>query len=486
MCKVISIAKTKLLITICMFLMILSCKKVTDCSQIITKIQKEFEEGNLSIVIHLADSVRKGCPDNFTLTDRADSLADIAKRIMIDFSLTEEQVRDQIEKRGGSFSDSEKVLWKNRGWLEWKLIDGKKMYFKRAATNLLLLRKFYEDHDSWLRETAEDPGMMNRLKHTENAFKLSDGSNRPVVPVNIAITYTITVHPDAVPEGEKIRCWMPWPKSNHIRQGKAELTGTSSREYIIAPDTAIHSTIFMEESAKKGVPTVFRISFRYQSSAQYFRMSGLKILPYKTSSDNYIKYTSQQPPQISFPENIRRLTDSITAPGDSPDVVVRKIYYWFKENICWTGALEYSISADIPQYVFHNRRGDCGMQTFLFMSMVRYKGIPVRWQSGWMVPPGAGNLHDWCEVYYEGTGWVPVDISYDLQQSPINEVRDYYLSGIDSYRLILNDGVAGPLHPGKLFYRSEPYDFQRGEVEWRGGNLYFDKWDYNIKIEYLK
>jgi len=49
--------------------------------------------------------------------------------------------------------------------------------------------------------------------------------------------------------------------------------------------------------------------------------------------------------------------------------------------------------------------------------MLRYKGIPVRWQSGWMVAPNAENLHDWCEVYYEGTGWVPVDISYDLQNS---------------------------------------------------------------------
>ncbi len=23
------------------------------------------------------------------------------------------------------------------------------------------------------------------------------------------------------------------------------------------------------------------------------------------------------------------------------------------------------------------------------------------------------------------------------------------------------------------------------EVEWEGGNLYFDKWDYNLDVEYL-
>ncbi len=33
---------------------------------------------------------------------------------------------------------------------------------------------------------------------------------------------------------------------------------------------------------------------------------------------------------------------------------------------------------------------------------------------------------------------------------------------------------------------SDPYDFQWGEVEWKGGNLYYDKGDYDMKIEYLK
>ena len=199
----------------------------------------------------------------------------------------------------------------------------------------------------------------------------------------------------------------------------------------------------------------------------------------------YKKYTSEQPPQIIFSDEIKQLADRITGEDKDPAEIVRKIYMWFKENIPWTGALEYSIMADIPDYVLKNMRGDCGMQTFLYISMLRYKGIPVRWQSGWMIPPGGENLHDWCEVYFEGAGWVPSDVSYDLQNSEIKEIREYYLSGIDSYRLIVNDGVAGNLYPEKQFMRSEPYDFQRGEVEWKGGNLYFDKWDYDVKIEFF-
>ncbi len=50
--------------------------------------------------------------------------------------------------------------------------------------------------------------------------------------------------------------------------------------------------------------------------------------------------------------------------------------------------------------------------------------------------------------------------------------------------LLVNDDYSKPLFPAKIFPRSETVDFQRGELEWRGGNLYFDKWNYNMKVEY--
>jgi hypothetical protein len=333
-------------------------------------------------------------------------------------------------------------------------------------------------------EIANEPDKIFRLKHTEQVVNSSEKNGSLVIPVNMNITYTITVHPDAVPAGERIRCWLPWPREGYPRQHDIKLLSTSNPDYIFAPDSAIHSTLYMDEIQKKGVATVFQISFAYISNSQYFNMNRIKIQPYDKVSRVYQKYTAEELPDICFTDDIKRLTDSITGNDTNPASIVRKIYLWFKENILWSGALEYSIMPNIPEYVVKNMRGDCGMQTFLFMSMLRYKGIPVRWQSGWMVPPAAENLHDWCEVFYEGTGWVPVDISYDMQKSENTFIKDFYLSGIDSYRLIVNNGIAGPLHPEKQYLRSEPYDFQRGEVEWKDGNLYFDKWDFKMKIEY--
>jgi hypothetical protein len=240
----------------------------------------------------------------------------------------------------------------------------------------------------------------------------------------------------------------------------------------------------MQRKAQKGSPTIFNIVYSYRTSAQHFDLSQFRILPYKKESELYQKFTSEQLPQINFSEQVRHLADSITGDEKDPVKIARMIYRWFKQSIPWTGALEYCIMPDIPGYVISHRRGDCGMQTFLYLSMLRYKGIPCKWQSGWVVAPSSENIHDWSEIYFEGIGWVPSDVMFELQVTDREDLREFFFSGFDSYRMIVNDGVSGNFYPGKKFIRSDLFDFQRGEVEWKGGNLYFDKWDYDIKIKY--
>ena len=102
-----------------------------------------------------------------------------------------------------------------------------------------------------------------------------------------------------------------------------------------------------------------------------------------------------------------------------------------------------------------------------------------------MLHPGEKNLHDWCETYFEGYGWVPVDQSFGLIDSDDPRIKYFYLGGIDQYRFTVNDDYSQPFYPEKEFPRSETVDFQRGEVEWSGGNLYFDDWSYKMKIDYM-
>ncbi len=48
--------------------------------------------------------------------------------------------------------------------------------------------------------------------------------------------------------------------------------------------------------------------------------------------------------------------------------------------------------------------------------------------------------------------------------------------------MIVNNDYGCPFYPAKQFPRSETVDFQRGEVEWAGGNLYFDQWRWKLEV----
>lgn len=446
----------------------------------------EIKTGIFIVFIFLLFVDCQNKTENIYPSNRSDSLLQISERIALDFPFTEDQVDRQLIEKIGNFTQEEKAEWEKKNWLEWRIIEGEKRYFSRAVSNLKLLKSFYQSRAERDTLEASDPEIINRKKQTQLIINASERRPEPVIPVNLTINYTITVDPDVVAEGEIIRCWLPYPKENSGRQKYVRLISASQENFKISPDSTIHRTVYMESKAEKGSATVFKVSYSYQSSGQYFDPDQIGKIPYDSVSSVYKEFTSEQPPHIVFTENVKHLADSIAGSEERPFEIVRKIYYWFASNIPWTGALEYSVMQNIPEYVIQNSRGDCGMQTFLIMSMLRYKGIPVRWQSGWKVPPDGKNLHDWCEVYYEDAGWVPLDISYGLQYSADRKTRDFFISGIDSYRMIVNDGVAGRLYPEKKFLRSEPYDFQRGEVEWEGGNLYFNKWDYDMEIIYNK
>ena len=490
---------TRFILTALLLYLLSACSpEPANVSSHLAQIENDLNSGDLNKAILLADSLKKLYPHAGRLVYKADSLMQIAERIAVDFSLTEDQIVSRLSKSIGNYSPEDKTTWEKMGWLEWRIINGEKRYFNRAASNLALIKSFHDQRTERDSLIASDTAILFRKRHTESIIKATGNQTIPSIPVEMTIYYTLTVNPDVVAPGETVRCWLPYPKENHARQSEVYLLAVSNEDFYLTPDTMMHRTLYMENKAEKGLPVVFGIVYRYKSSGQYFDPANLKILPYNKNSELYKKYTSEQVPQICFTQNVKNLADSITGSEKNPYEIVKKIYYWFNRNIPWAGALEYSIMPNIPEYVLKYRKGDCGMQTFLFISMLRYKGIPVKWQSGWMVPPDEKhihelvvppddkNLHDWCEVYYEGVGWTPVDVSYGLQFSADLKTREFYISGIDSYRLIVNDGISGNLYPEKKFLRSEPFDFQRGEVEWKGGNLYFDKWDYNMKIEYKK
>ncbi len=476
----------RLIVTLfCSVVLLSGCVTHPDREAVTERIESEFARGNFSEVTHLADSLRGVFRDDTLLMTLLDSLQDQSMRIRHDFSLSETDVQEQLRTIFKEFRPEEQQQWENLNWLEYRNIDGEKRYFRRAASNLKRIldhQTLLKDHEKIL--TPDDFDLF-KMDHAAAVICSAGDAHSPLIPVPMKLKYTLSVNADAIPTGEIIRCWMPWPREVHPRQKEVRLIRTSPEKHFIAPDTLMQRSLYMEQPAVAGQPTLFEMEFSFTPSAHYSDPQVLVVSTCDKNSGVYAAYTGEQKPHILFSEKIKELADRVVGREQEPLKIVQAIFNWIDTNIPWAGALEYSTIPNIPEYVIDNRRGDCGMKTLLFMTLARYRGVPVKWQSGWMLHPGKVNLHDWCEVWFDQVGWVPLDISFGRLPSDNPVIRDFYMTGIDSWRLIVNDNIGAPFVPGKKFPRSEPNDFQRGEVEWSGGNLYFDKWDYHMEVDYL-
>lgn len=409
------------------------------------------------------------------------------ERIKKDFTRTEEEVKEYIRKYIPDVTDEQLIAWENSKALECMIIDGEKKYFRNAAPNLFridsIARSIKLAKDGFELSGSEK---VNE-KHLPAVIKaVQETGTDTVLPVRYRVTYTLTVKPNAVPEGEVIRCWLPYPKDNQHRQKNVKFISAGESDYIFSPDSYEHSTLYMEKKAVKDEPTVFSEEFEYTSYAEWKNITPEQILPYDTTTDFYKQYTSERDMHIRFTPRIRELADKLAGDVTNPLLKAQRYFTWISNNFPWASAREYSTIDNIPEYVLDNNHGDCGQVTLLFITLCRYSGIPARFQSGFMMHPDAWNLHDWAEIYFEGVGWIPVDQSFGIPPFAKNETEKmFFLGGIDAWRMIVNNNFSSALYPEKKYPRSETVDFQRGEVEWEGGNLYFDNWRYDMKIQYL-
>lgn len=412
---------------------------------------------------------------------------DLHQRLLTDFCLTESQVKEYIRKYIPDVTDEQIRRWEESKALECRVLDGEKRYFRNAGPNLFRI----DSACVALKLEREGTSLsVSEKVDRENLPEIMEGVRKQGTPLaapkRMRVTYTLTVDTNAVPAGKVIRCWLPYPRADHARQQDVKFIAASEEQYTFSPQECPHSTLYMEKRAVAGMPTVFSETFEYTSYGEWHDLKPEDIQPYDTTTALYKRYTAEREQHIRFTPRLRELAARLTEGEENPYLKAKRIFRWVNDRFPWASAREYSTIENIPEYVLENRHGDCGQVTLLFITLCRLSGIPAHFQSGFMMHPRAWNLHDWAEIYFEGIGWVPVDQSFGIPAYATNpDEESFFLGGIDSWRMIVNEDYGMPLVPEKKYPRSETVDFQRGEVEWEGGNLYFPQWDYHMEIEYL-
>ncbi len=474
-------SKRKILMVLFLLLTAMSCfAQIPDSIQVLIS-QGEFTRAQNVMRAEIANHPDMPALKRLALEFEIERL----DRIRKDFTRTSDDIIQYVRKYVPDVSVRDLEKWEQQKSLEFKIIDGEKKYFKWAAPNLFRIDKKLKQI-KLEKDGTPEPGIYDRMADVRKIIRTAKSTGKKFVnPVRARITYTVTVNPDVVPAGEVIRCWLPFPREIPPRQKDIKLISTVPDRYIIAPNDYLQRTIYFEQKAKPGKPTKFQIVFEFTNHAVYNPIDPNNVVPVQQVSDLQ-PFLAERPPHIVFSDDLRQLSRKIVGDEKNPYRIAQKIFRYISENIPWASAREYSTISNISDYVYRNHHCDCGMHSIFFITLCRMNGIPARWQSGWTTKPGDSGMHDWGEIYFEPYGWLPVDADIGLLDSDKEEERWFFLGSMDAYRLIVNDDFSQPLYPAKIHFRSETVDFQRGELEWRGGNLYFDQWDWEYQVEYVE
>jgi len=405
------------------------------------------------------------------------------RRMRLDFSLDADAAKQKLRKTIPDLRDDEFAAWDRAGLLEHLDIDGQRYYFNRAPSNLIRLSP-----DAAARQRAGTPppkdGPYEQLgPHHRAVIAAAQAApgQTSLLPHRVRITQSLTVNPDAVPAGETIRAWIPYPRAIPGQQEDIRYLGSVPGGARVAPPSALQRTAYLERKAVAGKPTEFSVSYEVTIAARHFVIDPARVTA--TPADPALApYLAEQPPHIVFTPALRAFSRQVVGEETDPYRIARKLYAAV-DRIPWGGAREYSTIPNISDYALHAGHADCGQQTLLLITLLRMNGIPARWQSGWTFSDndiGYANLHDWGWLYLAPYGWVPMDVTTGALDSADPALRDFYFGGLDAYRIVFNDDFSQALVPAKQHFRSDNVDSQRGEAEWRGGNLYFDQWDYHF------
>jgi transglutaminase-like putative cysteine protease len=412
------------------------------------------------------------------------------RRILLDFTLDEAELKARVRKQIPDLTEDEFARWKSQGLFESMTIDGRTLYFNRAPSNLFRLsREALARRDPKLPPITDGP--MESLNAHQRAIRdaaLAQGRSN-VRPLRVRMTQRLTVNADAAPAGETVHAWIPYPRAIPHHQEEIELVASEPSEHTLATQAVMQRTVHLEKPAVKGRPTEFAVTYEVTLYGQYHAIDPEKVEPVKLSPD-LAAFVSERPPHVVFTDALRAYSQRVVGDEKNPYRIAQKLFAAV-DTIPWAGAREYSTISNISDYALHAGHADCGQQTLLLIALLRLNGIPARWQSGMVFSDGKyHNIHDWGQVYIAPYGWVPMDVttgrlSADKGTGDDPSMEWFYLGGLDNWRIAFNDDWSQPFQPAKRHARSDIVDSQRGEVEWEGGNLYYDQWDYSFEWQLL-
>lgn len=367
---------------------------------------------------------------------------------------------EKLEEEIQDFNVDELKILMIGGHLDWRLNQGNLVFHRYFFSSLLInapvLRHRLKDkklRDKWLlQDTMFDDNVEILKNKGKRAFRFH-------------IKHWISPSDDVFVPGQRLRVHLPFPLKND-EQRRIELKDSSPG--IVISDGP-QRTAYFEAAPKENAP--FFIEYTYEYHLQYADLS--QTFEASKPARGFEAFVCERLPHIRFTPYLRALLCEILEGKETALEQARAIYDFVTQNVKYAYMRDYFLIENITEFAGSNLRGDCGVQTLLFMTLCRMIGIPTRWQSGFSAKPGSVGSHDWCQFYVHPFGWLYCDLSYggEAWRSGNMERWNHYFGNLDPFRMVANSEFQTEVNPVKRFMRNDPYDNQTGEIETDHGPL---------------
>ncbi len=278
----------------------------------------------------------------------------------------------------------------------------------------------------------------------------------------------------------KVVVIMPVPQSNSYQNvssidtnGGQLLTMTSGTSIKKNRDQYVRFTL-NSDAPKPGKKIIKNIT----AEVELFEINtdlGLNYNPpaYKKDADFYRQYTNSRLPFIE-PGNslLSSVADKLWAESDGNILTYsKKAYLYTAQGFTYQNA--YTGIHPMSEIISQNG-GDCGNLSSIFISLLRARGIPAHHLIGVNTK---GKFHAYSEFYLEGTGWIPVDVTYKNSDPR----GDYFgkVSLKSQLMIVSNDvNITVEREPGQMV--TEP--LLQSFLWWAWGKGDFNKLKPNLKV----
>src|SRR5690606_13239754 len=220
------------------------------------------------------------------------------RRILLDFSLDEAAAKERLRRDIPDMSDADFARWDAEGLIEARVIDGRRRWFNRGPSNLFRLSEEARQRRATPLRFYDSPlELAVHPHHVEVREAALASGERAVAPRRVRVTQSLTVKPDAVPAGETVRAWLPFPRAIPGQQEGIELQATVPARHQLAPESALQRTVYMEAPAVAGEPTQFSVSYELTVKAHYADIDPELVVPAEITPE-LAPYVAERAPHV--------------------------------------------------------------------------------------------------------------------------------------------------------------------------------------------